>query len=257
MTGAYRRPDRLCQAIQHRAMVAVLAACAGLFGTAWRVSAGEQDAIVSVPLAERAVPVGETMFRSVPAQRTGVDFVHRWAPGASYEYQRQVQNAFGGGGVCVGDFDGDDRPDIYLTSPQGGNRLYRNLGDFRFHDVTDKAGLGAAHGGQAWGSGASFADVDNDSDLDLYVCGYDTPNRLYVNQGDGTFQESAAAAGLAFHGASVMMAFADYDNDGDLGRVPTDQSPHPARKHQGTEIRNSGPARRSRTPTRSIRCDRT
>ena len=216
MTGAYRRPDRLCQAIQHRAMVAVLAACAGLFGTAWRVSAGEQDAIVSVPLAERAAPVGETMFRSVPAQRTGVDFVHRWAPGASYEYQRQVQNAFGGGGVCVGDFDGDDRPDIYLTSPQGGNRLYRNLGDFRFHDVTDKAGLGAAHGGQAWGSGASFADVDNDSDLDLYVCGYDTPNRLYVNQGDGTFQESAAAAGLAFHGASVMMAFADYDNDGDL-----------------------------------------
>ena len=169
-----------------------------------------------MPLAERVAPEGESLFTSVAAQRSGVDFVHRWAPGPSYEYQRQVQNAFGGGGVCIGDFDGDDRPDVYLTSPQGGNRLYQNLGDFRFQDVTDEAGLGAAHGGQAWGSGASFADVDNDGDLDLYVCGYDTPNRLYVNQGDGTFLESAAAAGLAFHGASVMMAFADYDNDGDL-----------------------------------------
>ena len=64
--------------------------------------------------------------------------------------------------------------------------------------------------------GATFADLDNDGDLDLYVCGYDSPNRLYENRGDGTFIERAGQAGLDFKGASVMMAFADYDRDGDL-----------------------------------------
>jgi hypothetical protein len=64
--------------------------------------------------------------------------------------------------------------------------------------------------------GATFVDIDNDDDLDLYVCGYDCPNQLYVNRGDGTFLERAAEFGLAFQGASVMMSFMDYDRDGDL-----------------------------------------
>src|SRR5690606_10281613 len=67
-----------------------------------------------------------------------------------------------------------------------------------------------------WGTGASFADIDNDGDLDLYVCGYDTPNRLYVNSGQGKFEERAAQAGVAYRGASITVAFADFDLDGYL-----------------------------------------
>ena len=94
-----------------------------------------------------------------------------------------------------------------------GGRLFRNLGEFRFEDVTVEAGL---DDGGAWSTGPSFVDIDDDGDLDLYVCGYDCANRLYINQGDGTFTEEAEARGLGFRGASVMMAFADYDQDGDL-----------------------------------------
>ncbi|MEO2045836.1 MAG: FG-GAP-like repeat-containing protein [Pirellulales bacterium] len=141
------------------------------------------------------------------AERTGVDFVHRWAPPA-YDYD--FRTLLNGGGVCLGDYDGDGLADIYLTRQAGSNRLYRNLGDFRFQDVTEEAGL--IH--EFWGMGASFVDIDNDGDLDLYACAFQSANRLYINQGDGTFTEQAAAYGLNYNGASIMMAMADYDNDG-------------------------------------------
>ena len=81
-----------------------------------------------------------------------------------------------------------------------------------------------------WATGASFVDIDNDGDLDLYVCGFDCPNRLFLNQGNGTFRDQAEVAGVAFHGASIMMAFADYDNDGDLdGYLVTNRLSPPER----------------------------
>ncbi len=66
-----------------------------------------------------------------------------------------------------------------------------------------------------WGSGATFSDVNNDGRLDLYVCGYDSPNRLFLNLGD-RFVDHTEASGLGFSGASVVMTFCDYDRDGDL-----------------------------------------
>ena len=122
-------------------------------------------------------------------------------------------HGFAGGGVCIGDFDDDGKPDVYLTGQVGPNKLYRQVGDLRFEDVTTRAGVA---GGGAWGAGASFVDINNDGRLDLYVCNYDAPNLLYVNQGDGKFRESGAAYGLDFSGASIMAAFADIDRDGDL-----------------------------------------
>ena len=124
-----------------------------------------------------------------------------------------MQEQGSGSGVCIGDYDGDGLPDVFITNFNLGARLYRNLGDFRFEDVTARAGMGT---GSSWCEGASFADIDNDGDLDLYVCVFNGPNLLFINQGDGTFREEARARGLDFSGASLMAAFGDYDRDGAL-----------------------------------------
>ena len=142
-----------------------------------------------------------------------------------------------GGGVAVGDYDGDARPDIYLTRPTGGGRLYRNLGDFRFQDVTETAGI---QSGEYWGTGACFVDADNDGRLDLYVCGYDCPNQLYINQGDATFTECAASCGVDFRGASIMAAWSDYDVDGDLDMYLVTNRLDPVKKFQTKAFRRNG-----------------
>ena len=99
-----------------------------------------------------------------------------------------------GTGVAIGDYDGDGRPDIFVVSKTGSCRLYRNLGGWKFEDVTERAGVGdAGEAAKVWKTGATFADVNNDGLLDLYVCRYGAPNLLYINQGDGTFKEEAAA----------------------------------------------------------------
>jgi len=92
------------------------------------------------------------------------------------------------------------------------NQLFRNLSGFRFEDVTERAGVAGPAG--AWKQGAAFVDVNNDGRLDIYVCRFGAPNLLYINQGDGTFREEAAARGLALLDASNMAAFCDYDRDG-------------------------------------------
>ena len=186
----------------------------------------QEGSIDSQPLAERPQREDGPLFEKIDAAHTGIDFTITWDKPAKYDRLFYGQNT--GGGVCIGDYDGDGRPDVYLTSPSGGNRLYRNLGDFRFEDVTEAAGLLDA---DFWGNGATFVDIDNDYDLDLYLCGYDMPNRLYINQGDGTFVERAAEYGLDYQGASVMMNFADYDNDGDLDGYLLTAGLQPGKEH--------------------------
>jgi hypothetical protein len=175
-----------------------------------------------------AAPRGERpLFELLPAEHTGVEFLKELADPAEQRREDRMQSVYG---VCVGDYDGDGLTDFYATSPVGGNRLYRNLGGFRFHDVTAEAGL---HAPDFVGSGATFADVDNDSDLDLYACAVNRPNRLYQNQGPGAdgkvrFVEAAARLGLDYNGASKNMAFADIDGDGDLDcYLATNDTPPP------------------------------
>jgi len=170
----------------------------------------EPDGLASVPLTPAVGDPGP-LFKRLPQHDTGIHFE---SP-LDYENERKhlFIHSFANGGVCIGDYDGDESPDIYLVGQVGPNKLFRQTATMRFEDVTEQAGVA---GGGAWGAGATFVDIDNDGDLDLYVCNYDAPNLLYVNQGDGTFRESAAAYGLDFTGASIMAAFADIDRDGDL-----------------------------------------
>ncbi|WP_197527793.1 FG-GAP-like repeat-containing protein [Posidoniimonas polymericola] len=131
----------------------------------------------------------------------------------SHPMKRLYYSGFAGGGVAIGDVDNDRRPDLFITSGPGGNRLYRQTGDLRFEDVTARAGVS---GGESWGAGSAMVDIDADGDLDLYVCNYDSPNQLYLNQGDGRFVEGAAERGLDCVDACLTPAFCDFDGDGDL-----------------------------------------
>lgn len=175
------------------------------------------DDIVAQPFAPKSAAVrSETLFTEVPPAHTGIGFQLQFPDPERFIHELVHLSVYGG--VCTGDFDGDGRADIYVTSPAGGNRLFRNLGDFRFEDVTEAAGLSDP---KFWGTGATFVDIDNDGDLDLYACGYRVANRLFINEGPGAdgqvrFVERAQAFGLDYTGASMTMAFADIDRDGDL-----------------------------------------
>ena len=82
----------------------------------------------------------------------------------------------------------------------------------KFEDVTDAAKLDSRG---AWSAGAAMIDIDSDGDLDIYVCNFDTPNQLFINNGDGTFAEKAKQFGVDFVGAGHTPTFCDYDLDGD------------------------------------------
>ena len=140
---------------------------------------------------------------------SGIDFEHRsvgdslrnWMP-VHYDH---------GNGVAVADVDLDGRYDIYLMSQLGGHRLYRNLGDGRFEDITQQAGVGLE---DKIGVTGSFGDIDNDGDPDLFVTSVRTGNTLLVNDGDGTFTDATATSGLGYVGHSSGAVFFDYDGDG-------------------------------------------
>ena len=132
----------------------------------------------------------------------------------NHPLSRLNSSGFVCGGVCIGDFNGDGRPDLFLANGPDKNGLFLQRDEFRFEDVTQQAGV---DGGDAWGSGAAAADFDGDGDLDLYVCNYDAPNQLFVNDGTGTrFTDEAEARGLAMIDASLTPSFVDHDRDGDL-----------------------------------------
>ncbi len=171
--------------------------------------AADPAGLSSKPLAEAPVTESKTLFQTLTTNQTGIDFVYRWNQDPKYE--RLFNSSEVGGGVCVGDFDGDGRPDICLTRPAGGCQLYRNLGGFHFTNVTAQAGLKTEN---VWVTGPTFVDINNDGLLDLYLCCYASPNQLYLNQGNGTFKECAQEYKLAYNGASMMMAFGDFDRDG-------------------------------------------
>ena len=169
-----------------------------------------------------------TLFETIPASHSGIDFNNRIVENDSVNPLDMV-NIYNGGGVGIGDFNNDGWADIYFVGNRVSNRLYLNKGgqgktDFQFEDVTDRAGVGGAG---RWGRGVAVVDINQDGWADLYVCNtllkdsLERRNLLYVNQklskdGVPVFKEMAAQYGLDIHVQSTMANFFDYDNDGDL-----------------------------------------
>ena len=164
-----------------------------------------------------------TLFENIPSSHSGIHFVNKLTENDSIN-PLVITNIYNGGGTGIGDFNNDGLPDIYFTGNMVSNRLYLNRGDFKFEDITDKAGVGGLGG---WGRGVSIVDINNDGLPDICVCNtiYKDSSRrrnlLYVNQGvdkDGIphFKEMAKEYGLDIHQQSTMATFFDYDNEGNI-----------------------------------------
>lgn len=184
-----------------------------------RFAAGALFAAILACAGLAALPssdlVGGKLFRDITGT-SGIRFRFR------SDLPRLKMIATMNGGCAFGDMDGDGRPDLYVTNsmPEWGKRnsencgrLYKNLGKGRFEDATGRSGIRAC----GLGMGAYFVDLDGDGDLDLYLTNAG-PNTLYLNRGDGTFEE-ARSSGLEDPLFSIGAAFLDYDEDGDVDVV--------------------------------------
>jgi len=141
-------------------------------------------------------------------------------------YYNQI---YSGSGVAIGDLNNDGYPDIYFGGNQVGDKLYVNKGDLNFEDISKKSKISQSPG---WTWGITMADVNSDGYLDIYVCRNgesmnpnDRKNKLFINNKDLTFTESASEYGIADKGFSSQAVFFDMDNDGDLDMYLVNQIP--------------------------------
>src|SRR5687767_179845 len=140
------------------------------------------------------------------------------------------RNFYNGGGVGIGDINNDGLSDVLLTSNMGENKLYLNKGNLKFDDITDTSGMTQD---SMWSTGVVMADINNDGWLDIYVCNSghmkdgNRRNKLYLNNHDLSFTESASHYGLDHAGFCTQASFFDYDLDGDLDCFLINNSPLP------------------------------
>jgi hypothetical protein len=198
--------------------------------------------------AERAA-----LFESLTPGATGIAFENELPESPEFNILNYLYY-YNGGGVAAGDVDGDGLPDLYFTSNLGPNRLYRNKGNYRFEDITDRAGVAGSPG---WTSGVTMADVDGDGHVDIYVSavsylGMDGRNILYMNDGGGTFTDKTAEYGVGHVGYSTQALFFDYDRDGDLDMYLLNNSTHTER---GVSSRPQREPRHPRAGDRLFRND--
>jgi enediyne biosynthesis protein E4 len=158
------------------------------------------------------------LFEMMPPSQTGIDFKNMIKENENHN-ALTYQNLYNGGGVSVGDINNDGLDDIFFISNMEQNRLYLNLGNFKFRDITSTAGV-AGHAG--WKSGTAMVDINGDGFLDIYVCfsGKTDPikrrNQFFINKGNLRFEDQANAMGLDDPSYTTQSAFFDFDRDGDL-----------------------------------------
>lgn len=158
------------------------------------------------------------LFESLSGNETGITFSNMLHQQEDFDVFR-YRNYYNGGGVGIIDINNDGLADIFLSSNMDDNKLYLNKGNWKFEDITERAGV---KGSKIWSTGVSIADVNADGLPDIYVCnagdvnGNNRENELFINNGDLTFTERAHEFGLHDLGFSTHAAFFDYDRDGDL-----------------------------------------
>jgi hypothetical protein len=223
--------------------------CRRLLALAWpclvAACAAEAPAVDGYDRAAKLPAADGKLFTRLPASYTGVRFRNDLAETGDVNVFT-YRNFYNGGGVAIGDLTGDGRPEIVLTSNQGGARVYLNEGEMRFRDVTAQVGFGEP---RPWTTGVTLADVDGDGRLDIHLshAGQTEPakrrNALWINQGLGsdsvpTFKEMGESFGLADEGYTTHAAFVDYDRDGDLDLFLINNSPRPVSSFGTRNTRN-------------------
>ena len=174
-------------------------------------------ALTSLPFAAKSGDGRKMVFTPIPASESGLVVDNTYDDPAIWG-DRYLEFSTGavGSGIAVGDLNRDGVLYVFVANKMRPNQLFKQVAPFKFVDVTAEAGVAGppAANGVGWKTGVTMADVNNDGFLDLYVCRFNAPNLLYLNDGHGHFTEAAHAAGIDLVSGSVVGAFEDYDRDG-------------------------------------------
>ncbi len=171
--------------------------------------------IVMISCKEQPVP----MYETLDSEQTGIHFANNLVYSDTLSVL-DFEYLFNGGGVAVGDINNDGLQDLYFTGNMTSGKLYLNRGNWKFEDITEKAGVTTS----IWGNGVTMVDINQDGYKDIFIAvagTRNTPQRkkhnlLFINNGNNTFTESAEKYGLVGTGHNIQAAFLDYDKDGDL-----------------------------------------
>ncbi len=185
------------------------------------------------------VEKADIYFHAVSSDSSGIEFSN------DLHYQDDLNIIeylyyYNGGGVAIGDINNDGLEDIYLTANQTSDRLYLNLGNLKFKDITKEAGIEMD---STWSTGVTMEDINNDGYLDIYVSkvgnykSLKAHNLLYINKGNNSFIESSSSYDLHFSGFSTQASFFDYDNDGDMDMYLMNHSVHTPRSYGNINLR--------------------
>lgn len=191
--------------------------CSGLF-LVFNCKNDEKNNAKNSPTETVITSSEPALFEFLESSETNILFKNEIIESETFNFLL-YEYLYNGGGVAIGDVNNDGLDDIYFSGNTVENKLYLNLGDFKFKDITDSAQV---NGGTGFKTGVTMADVNNDGYLDIYVCKSAVNetdfrrNLLYINNGDLTFTESAKTYGLDDTGYSVQAYFFDSDGDNDL-----------------------------------------
>ncbi len=196
-------------------------------------------------LAFQAGQSADPLFDELPTNYTGIDFKNTLVEGIGNNIL-ETEFFYNGGGVAIGDLNGDDLPDIYFTANQGDNALYINEGNFQFRNRTTSAGVNDTGG---WSAGVMMGDINGDGLQDLYVCKAgkvsveERRNKLFINQGVNDqgvpeFREMAAEFGLDDPGYCTQSTQIDYNRDGLLDLFIVNYNTRDFTRFDITTIRN-------------------